>query len=421
MKSGLKLSGKLIQLSLLFGILFSYAMFQGGFVSGFLFYAFLPVLCYFLIFLLYPLSTWKVKRTLSKNVTQAGNSVDVTLDLERKIGIFLPYLIIEDCFSTSLKPVYRSNLVWGKFKDTVQPTRKTESKQVMFPMFKRKIRLSYRFADLPRGSHHFDKVSLKTSDIFGFIQKTATFAVDNTIIVYPEKKEIAVKKLRNNFEEGNTAAFSFQSRNTNVVTGIREYMPGDRFSWIDWKTTARKQSLMTKEFEQEKSTEYYLILDTSYSGSFNGMGVEASVLLARSIIDYLDRRSINIGLLSLGNEVVYFSPQQQASMKDMLHYHLSTFKPQKNGRFALQLTERINQIPKNLFVLILTTEVDLALVQALKLVQQKSKQIIICLSKQSYTLSAEDNRLIQQIRLSGMVVNIVTEDSLQQDVIEVSM
>lgn len=421
MKSGLKLSLKLIQLSLLFGILFSYAMFQGGFVSGFLFYAFLPVLCYFLVFLLYPLSTWKVKRTLSKTVTQAGNSVEVTLELERKIGMFLPYLIIEDCFSTSLEPIYRSKIVWGKFKDTVQPIRKKESKQVMYPMFKRKLRLSYRFADLPRGSHHFNKVSIKTSDIFGFIEKTATFSVDNTIVVYPEKKEIVVKKQRNNFEEGNTTSFSLQSRNTHVVTGVREYMPGDRFSWIDWKATARKQSLITKEFEQEKSTDGFLVLDTSYSESFNGMGVEASVLLARSIIDYFDKKSINIGLLSLGSEVVYFSPQQQASMKDMLNFHLSTLKPQNNGQFALQLTERIKQMPINLFVLILTTEVDQALVQALKQVQQKSKQIIICLSKPSYTLSEEDNRLIQQVRLSGMVVDIVTEDSLQQDVIEVSV
>ncbi|WP_112179816.1 MULTISPECIES: DUF58 domain-containing protein [Paraliobacillus] len=419
MKGGLKLSGKLIQLSLLFGILFSYTMFQGGFVSGFLFYAFLPVFCYFLIFLLYPLSTWKVKRTLSRNVTQAGNSVEVTIDLERKIGMFLPYLIIEDCFSASLEPIYQSNMVWKKVNDKAQP-RKTENKQAVFPLFKRKIRLSYRFTDLPRGAHHFDKVMIKTSDIFGFMEKTATFSVENSIVVYPEKKEIAIKKQRNNFEEGAKASYSLQSRNTHVVTGVREYMPGDRFSWIDWKTTARKQSLMTKEFEQEKSTDGFLVLDTSYSESFNGMGVEASVVLARSIVHYFDRKSTNIGLLSLGSEVAYFPPQQ-ASMKEMLHYQLATLKPHKNGRFAMKLTEHINQMPSNLFILILTTEVDHALVQALKQVQQKSKQIIIYISKPSYLLSEEDNRLIQQMRLGGMIVDVITEDVLRQDVIEVSM
>lgn len=421
MKDSFKLVGKLIQLCLLFGVLFSYLMFQGGFVSGFLFYSFIPIFGYFLLFLIYPLSTWKITRTLSNAASQAGGSVEVKLNLERKIGFFLPYLIIEDCFSASLQHTYQSKKNWNNFNETVQLKGKQQDRQVIFPMFKRKLQVSYQLTDLPRGAHHLQEINVKTSDVFGFIKKTASFSNENTIVVYPEKTEIAVKKQHSNFEAGSASSYSLQSRNTHVVTGVREYMPGDRFSWIDWKTTARKQSLITKEFEQEKSANGLLILDASYSEKVNELGFEVNVMLANSIVHYFEKKSTNVGLLSLGDETTYFPPNQLASMKTKLLYHLATLSGIEEGQFAKQLTEHTKQMPMNLFVLVLVTDVDYVLLQALKQVQQKSKQLIIYLTKSATRLTEEDHQLIQQLRISGVIVDLITEDILEQRVIEVSM
>ena len=42
-------------------------------------------------------------------------------------------------------------------------------------------------------------------------------------------------------------------KDTTMATGVRDYQSGDRVSWIHWKSFARTQTLMTKEFEDRRS------------------------------------------------------------------------------------------------------------------------------------------------------------------------
>lgn len=54
------------------GCCFSYAMFQGGFVSWFLFYAFLPFVLYAGLLALYPLRSFQASRQMDKTQLHAG-------------------------------------------------------------------------------------------------------------------------------------------------------------------------------------------------------------------------------------------------------------------------------------------------------------------------------------------------------------
>lgn len=85
MRQTFQFTAKLLVVLTLFTVLFSYAMFQGGFVSWFLFYAFLPFLVYMTGVLLYPINDWKVERKLSKRVATGGESVEVNVTLTRRI------------------------------------------------------------------------------------------------------------------------------------------------------------------------------------------------------------------------------------------------------------------------------------------------------------------------------------------------
>src|SRR5919202_1673597 len=46
----------------------------------------------------------------------------------------------------------------------------------------------------------------------------------------------------------------------NVAT-IREYQPGDSFNRIHWRSTARTNQLMVKEFELDPTADVYIVLD----------------------------------------------------------------------------------------------------------------------------------------------------------------
>ena len=52
-----------------------------------------------------------------------------------------------------------------------------------------------------------------------------------------------------------------------MVVGIREYQPGDRLSWINWKASAKRNGMVTKEFETGQSTDVLLVMDSTPSFS----------------------------------------------------------------------------------------------------------------------------------------------------------
>ena len=57
-------------------------------------------------------------------------------------------------------------------------------------------------------------------------------------------------------------------KDTTMATGVRDYQSGDRVSWIHWKSFARTQTLMTKEFEDRRSQDLLVILDGRPSETF---------------------------------------------------------------------------------------------------------------------------------------------------------
>lgn len=98
---------KLIILTLLTAAVFSYAMFQGGFVSWFLFYAFLPFVLYAGLLALYPLRSFQASRQMDKTQLHAGDRLGVTVTLRRKLPFPLMYMVIEDCLPEGIESLNR--------------------------------------------------------------------------------------------------------------------------------------------------------------------------------------------------------------------------------------------------------------------------------------------------------------------------
>ncbi|PAD62894.1 DUF58 domain-containing protein, partial [Bacillus siamensis] len=72
---------KLLILAVLTAAVFSYAMFQGGFVSWFLFYAFLPFIVYAGLVAVYPLRAFQAAREISSARLTSGDRLSVTIRL----------------------------------------------------------------------------------------------------------------------------------------------------------------------------------------------------------------------------------------------------------------------------------------------------------------------------------------------------
>ena len=50
---------------------------------------------------------------------------------------------------------------------------------------------------------------------------------------------------------------------TSHAAGVRDYQPGDPLNRIHWKSSARKDRFMVKEFDQDPQGDVWILLDAS--------------------------------------------------------------------------------------------------------------------------------------------------------------
>ncbi|MCY8851036.1 DUF58 domain-containing protein [Bacillus inaquosorum] len=292
---------KLIVLTLLTGAVFSYAMFQGGFVSWFLFYAFLPFVVYAVLLALHPLRSFQASRQMAKTQLHAGDRLGVSVTLRRKLPFPLMYMVIEDCLPEGIESLNRDEAA---------------AKRLVFPWFKRSMTMSYELARVPRGEHHFHAVRVRTGDVLGLIEKTAFYELEDTLFVYPSFQRLPYQVNEKQQEDGVSGSSPIHQHHSAVAASVRNYQPGDRFAALDWKTSARRNQLMTKEFEPSPSKNLFLLMDRFSSEAF-----EEVVSVTASILHSVLKNGAGAGLASVGKEKNIFPIQEgEQHFKHMLRH-----------------------------------------------------------------------------------------------------
>ncbi|QVY62022.1 DUF58 domain-containing protein [Cytobacillus gottheilii] len=345
MKQSLKvLKGvwKLVVLFFLIILTFSYAMFQGGFVSWFLFYSFLPFALYGLFLVFYPFQRIEAVRSLSKHEFNAGEQLKVSIELERSIQFPLFFLVVEDCIDEKLNQFGMVN----------------KSKTLMFPGFQKKLSYEYVLESLPRGEHIIPAIRLKTGDPLGLIEKEIIVKTEARFVVYPSYEELIYKPFENHYDQGMTASRERVQRDTSMAIGIREYQPGDRFSWINWKATAKRNDIMTKEFEQRQSHDVYIMMDCSPHRSF-----EAIVSFSASIMRAILRKGAQVGFLTSSADRAAFPIRGGETQQQQLFYHLAKLRDESAVSFDRVLETEKFLAQQNFNLMLVTGELTKALIE----------------------------------------------------------
>ena len=98
-----------------------------------------------------------------------------------------------------------------------------------------------------------------------------------------------------------TASRERVQRDTSMAVGVRDYQPGDRFSWINWKASAKRNEIMTKEFEQRQSHDVFVVMDCAPDKHF-----EAIVSFTASLLRAVLKKGAQTGLLTVSDERASF-------------------------------------------------------------------------------------------------------------------
>ncbi|WLR42233.1 DUF58 domain-containing protein [Bacillus carboniphilus] len=394
----MKKSQKPLKILLVFVLLittFVYAMFQGGFVSWFLFYSFLPFGLYSVLIMIYPIHHFHVTRQINQDEFAVGQKFIAHVRLERKFPFPLFFLILEDVLPESL-----------------MKKQKIHTSKIVFPWFKRVISYQYELDSMPRGDHHLSVIRVKTGDFLGLIEKEKTYQVDDRFLVYPQFVSLAYKQQDRALEKGDTAAKGQFIKDTTIAIGVREYQPGDRVAWIDWKSSARKDSLMTKEFEQLHSHDVVVMMDRSTTPAFEPL-VTFTASLTRSII----KSGTKMAFLSKGKTDFRLPLKSSNEQLHKVFYHLAKVNCDAQYPFAQIIQSEIGKWNKHYLIMIITSQLTDEVVHVLS--KNTKSQPIIWLVKDA-PLSKEDTLRIEQLKRRSIIVRVVYEGRYEEAFSEVN-
>ncbi len=163
--------------------------------------------------------------------------------------------------------------------------------------------LEYRINCPFRGRFKYLGVRIKARDFMDFYSNEVEVKVQTEFSVISEIEsskglKIAPRKTRNWIG-------MIKARRVGVGTeffGIREYVAGDELRKINWKASARRDSIMTNEFESECSGDVTIMLDARTEtnvGNIEDNTVEHGVRAASTIASHILMDKNRVGLIVL--------------------------------------------------------------------------------------------------------------------------
>jgi len=391
---------KLILLLLLIALTFCYAMFEGGFGSWFLFYSFLPFALYSLCLAFYPLNDFRVERDINQKVFNSGEKVTITHSFKRKLPFPLLYLVVEEQLNGSISSDEGEGL----------------AKRLIYPRFRKELQIQYSIDKLSRGEHTFKGIRIKTGDPFGIIEKERYITMKEKIIVYPAYQELIYSPKDSQFDLGTAATNDQIHRDTTMSVGVREYQPGDRFSWINWKATARRNEFMTKEFEQRKSHAVLLLMDCAPDPHF-----EAIVTFTASMVRSILKKGAQVGLITVSEGRFRSQIRGGQSHHHQLFYHLAKIQSKCTMPFDQVIAREELQAGQNNSIMIVTARITDKLIDTLVSNASRSGNSVIFLMKAEHDVySKEERHLVSIVRAKGIQVTLIHEGHFAEAISEVS-
>jgi uncharacterized protein (DUF58 family) len=384
----LKKVWKFILLLILILLTFSYAMFEGGFVSWFLFYSFLPFAIYGIALSFYPLNELEITRILPKNEFNAGETLKVMVNLKRVNAFPLFFLLIEDHLNEPLKSAQQRI-----------------TKALILPWMKKEFSYEYIIDQLPRGEHFFHSFTLKIGDPLGLFEKEKTFDQEGKIIVYPAYTELFYQLFENQFDQGLTASRERVQRDTSMAVGVRAYQPGDRFSWINWKASAKRNELMTREFEQRQSHDVIVLMDCAPDKRF-----EAVVSFTASLVRSVLKKGAQTGLITYSKDRVYFPINGGEGHLRQLFYHLAKIEAKSLKSFEKVIETEGLFIQQSVSFLLVTAQLTKPLLEKASFLGQRKGSITLFLIKGHKETATDNERsLISIASARGIRITMVNE------------
>lgn len=125
------------------------------------------------------------------------------------------------------------------------------------------VNLAYWAYPRQRGDAHFGDLDLRIESRWGLWQFRQRFALPKTVKVYPNFTAISqFEQLGHDQQTGQLGVHVRQRRGQGMdFHQLREYRDGDVSRQIDWKASARRHKLISRDYQDERDQDIIFLLD----------------------------------------------------------------------------------------------------------------------------------------------------------------
>ena len=232
-----------------------------------------------------------------------------------------------------------------------------------------------------RGRFALGPTEVRSGDPFGLFPQRTLFPVVQHVVVLPGIVRIRGFPIPTGHLPGGEALRLRTHQVTPNAAGVRDYAPGDSLNRIHWRSTARHDRLIAKEFEFDPLADLWIVLDAAKDSQFQrGQGSaessngprpsdahltrqlppsteEYAVSIAASLAFHFMQQDRNVGLIAHGRARHVIQPERgQAQLQRLLE---SLAVLEAVGAHSLDEVLKIegDLIPRGATVVLITADV----------------------------------------------------------------
>jgi uncharacterized protein (DUF58 family) len=300
-----------------------------------------------------------------------------------------------------------------------------------------KERRSYRVRTrlVQRGVFSLGPTEVFSGDLFGLFPVSRRMPSVGSLVVYPMMVDVHAFPSPPGLLPGGEALRRRTHQVTPNAAGVREYVPGDPLNRIHWRSTARRDELIVKEFELDPLAQIWIFLDAEADAQAEepysppSEAVEATwspwreiqlppsteeygVTIAASLAQHFIRRDRAVGLVSYQHPSRgapdVLPPDRGGRQFGKILEALAPLMAEGNLSISALVTAHAQHIPRGSTIVVITPSVEGEVALAADMLAQRGlRPVIVLLDAASFGGAAGTAELSDAVAALGVRVCVV--------------
>ncbi len=274
---------------------------------------------------------------------------------------------------------------------------------------------------IQRGAFSLGPTVLNARDPLGLFQHQKNFPAHSELIVLPMLVNLVNFPAPSGLLPGGKILRQKSLEITPHAAGVREYAPGDALRRIHWKTSAHRQKLMVKEFDQDPQSSVWIFLDAQRfvqakkedyvplknwdnwmlgrKPDFNlpPFTIEYAVTSAASLSHYFIQTRRSVGLIVAGQKSIVISADRGLRQEEKILETLAFVQAEGNLPLEELVAAQVGLLPPGSSAVLITPSQSPKIMHAANhLLRRKQRVAVVLLNAESFggvgrDASLEDN------------------------------